>query len=480
MASLSREERTAKRTGGYRLQFRDVSKRKRSIWLGDVTEAKAEDVKAHVEHLLEQTRKERPPEKATAEWLAGIDDDLRNKLAKCGLCESVTKRVSRDLTVAAWIDEYVAEREDVKPSTKLTYSRGRAKLVDYFGKRKRLRDVTVEDARKWRIAIKTKGNLRDKDKPGLSEETTRKMTALAKLFFGEAVSRGLIDSNPFDKLASTGQGNERNQHFVASETIENVMAYCPCGDWKLILALARYGGLRCPSELIPLRWSDVDLEGRKMTITAPKTEHHASGGIRVCPIFPELHRHLQAAWDAMPDGPTSPFVINRYRRSDQNLGTTFLKILTRAGVEPWPRLFQNLRASRETELMARYPAKDVASWLGNSVPTAMKHYAMATDEAFAAASDPDATTVASATQSDTTKSEASTGESDASGCCPGGSTGGSISGVSGAIKPETEIAAVAQNPVKTPEKPGETGLSIVQDNSGNYYLVGLAGLEPAT
>ncbi len=41
-----------------------------------------------------------------------------------------------------------------------------------------------------------------------------------------------------------------------------------------------------------------------------------------------------------------------------------------------------MRASRETELLAVYPAKDVSSWLGNSAPVAMKHYAMATAESF--------------------------------------------------------------------------------------------------
>ena len=105
--------------------------------------------------------------------------------------------------------------------------------------------------------------------------------------------------------------------------------------------------------------------------------------MRVCPIFPELRPYLEAAWDAAPDG--AEFVITRYRRPDQNLRETFLKILKRAAVTPWPRLFQNLRASRETELMARFPAKDVAAWLGNSVPVAMRHYAMATDESFISA-----------------------------------------------------------------------------------------------
>ncbi len=36
--------------------------------------------------------------------------------------------------------------------------------------------------------------------------------------------------------------------------------------------------------------------------------------------------------------------------------------------------------------MAIYPAKDVASWLGNSVPVAMAHYVMATEESFRNAS----------------------------------------------------------------------------------------------
>lgn len=75
-------------------------------------------------------------------------------------------------------------------------------------------------------------------------------------------------------------------------------------------------------------------------------------------------------------------MITRYRHPGQNLRTTFEKIFKAAGLPPWSRLFQNLRASRETELMAKWPAKDVASWLGNSVPVAMRHYAMATDETF--------------------------------------------------------------------------------------------------
>ena len=68
-----------------------------------------------------------------------------------------------------------------------------------------------------------------------------------------------------------------------------------------------------------------------------------------------------------------------------NLRTPFEKIVRRAGLEPWPRLFNNLRASRETELVEKYPVQAVTSWLGNTPSVALRHYLMTTDEHFAAA-----------------------------------------------------------------------------------------------
>ena len=50
------------------------------------------------------------------------------------------------------------------------------------------------------------------------------------------------------------------------------------------------------------------------------------------------------------------------------------------GVEKWPKLLQNLRASRETELMLQYPAHIVHAWLGNSKEVAEDHYLMVTPE----------------------------------------------------------------------------------------------------
>ena len=68
-----------------------------------------------------------------------------------------------------------------------------------------------------------------------------------------------------------------------------------------------------------------------------------------------------------------------------SLGSRFAKIVKRAGLARWPRLFHNLRASRETELAAEFPIHVVTAWLGNTPKIALKHYLMTTDKDFESA-----------------------------------------------------------------------------------------------
>jgi hypothetical protein len=82
------------------------------------------------------------------------------------------------------------------------------------------------------------------------------------------------------------------------------------------------------------------------------------------PLFPELVDILSEGFRQAEDGAT--FVITRYRESTQNLRSTFAKIRKRAGLKPWPKPFQNLRSTRETELAEVFPLQAVTSWIGNS------------------------------------------------------------------------------------------------------------------
>jgi len=152
---------------------------------------------------------------------------------------------------------------------------------------------------------------------------------------------------------------------------------CPDGEWRLIVALARYGGLRTPSEHLALTWADTDWERERFLVRSPKT------GPRWVPMFPELRPHLDEAFARAEEG--AVHVITRTRDASANWRTTFGKIIVKAGLLPWEKPFQNLRASRETELAATFPIHVVTSWIGNSVAVAAKHYLQVTDADFSRA-----------------------------------------------------------------------------------------------
>ena len=76
-------------------------------------------------------------------------------------------------------------------------------------------------------------------------------------------------------------------------------------------------------------------------------------------------------------------VITRFSDTNSNLDKLFKAILHRAGLVPWPKLFQNLRASCETEwLNEGHPAHVVAAWIGHSVKVQRDSYAQITDGHF--------------------------------------------------------------------------------------------------
>ena len=91
------------------------------------------------------------------------------------------------------------------------------------------------------------------------------------------------------------------------------------------------------------------------------------------PLFPELRRYLLNLFTETPDG--TEYVISKCRGGALNLRTQFERIIERVGETPWPRLFHNLRASRESELMREYDLATVCKWVGNSPAVAAKHYA---------------------------------------------------------------------------------------------------------
>ena len=164
---------------------------------------------------------------------------------------------------------------------------------------------------------------------------------------------------------------KEDPEFARNPSPRNWAERIPYSEWPLLVALARYGGLRIPSEIREMKWEDIHWSEGRITINSPKTEHHHGGESRIIPLFPELLPHLQEQFELADVG--SVYVFSDRIRYHTNLPTTFKKYIKRAGIEVWPKVFQNLRSSRETELAEEFPMQAVCKWIGNSQPIAMKH-----------------------------------------------------------------------------------------------------------
>jgi hypothetical protein len=103
----------------------------------------------------------------------------------------------------------------------------------------------------------------------------------------------------------------------------------------------------------------------------PSTARHEGGEGRWIPLFPELRGPLMDLFELAEPG--TERVLWDFAPG-YNPRTSMVRIVHRAGLEPWPRLFHNLRASRQTELASEYPLHVVCEWLGNTRLVASKHY----------------------------------------------------------------------------------------------------------
>jgi len=360
MASISRSK-----TGLWTVQFYGADGKRRSVRLGKVSKRIAESVKVRVEELNAAAIAGHTPDRVTLRWVTGLNSTLAGRLARARLIEPL-----ETAHLDEFINGYIESRRDVKANTKRVWEQTRRHLVAYFGEDKPLRSVTKGDAKDWRQYLIGRR---------LADATVRKHCGFAKHFFAEAVDRRLIDENAFTGLKSSPIGNPDRQYFVNRVEIAKVFDACPDAEWRLIVALSRFGGLRCPSEHMALRWEDVHWDQDRLTVPSPKTERHAGHESRIVPLFPELLAYLEEAFELADVG--AEYVLRR-RRTGGNLRTQFARIIKRAGLKPWPRIFHNLRASRQTELDGEFPTHVVCAWIGNSPAIARKHYLQVTDDHF--------------------------------------------------------------------------------------------------
>ncbi len=367
------------------IQFVDRDEGRRTFRLSNVSRTTADRYFNHISHLNDVRRMNSSVRGETVEFLNALGKRDYKRLLKLGLVEP---RPGDDdekslTTLGEWIGEFERMKStDWKPASKVVFGHTRRNLLDCFSPETALADVTVLDAENFERYLKTEK---------LAKATMAKRCSIARTVFEAARKHRLIESNPFQdaKISVVVNGNRSRQVFVDRDQIQRVIDACPDTEWRLLVGLARFGGMRVPSEALSLKWEHINWERGEILVPSPKTEHHEGRESRLVPLFPELRPLLQEAFEQAEPG--AEFVISRHRSQAKvgssnwqavNLRSQFQRIVRRAGVKPWPRLWVNLRSSRATELADIFPSKVAADWLGHTEAVADKHYRQTTREHF--------------------------------------------------------------------------------------------------
>ena len=296
------------------------------------------------------------------------DTKLESKLVAAGLLEETLTATLDD-----FIDDLISKRQhDLAESTLNKWRIIRRSLIKFFGKDKQVTSITMGDAEDFKLALQAEG---------LAEATIAKRIRISRQWFENAVKHELIRKNPFRDITTGSEANDARRHYIEAKDVETIIDTTSCREWKVIISLWRFGGLR-KDEVLHLTWNDILWPQKKIRVTSPKTKRHGKGE-RIIPLWPQIETHLEELSQHAKVGTTR--IITKYAPG-QNLYTEFMRLVTRAGFERWPRLIQNLRSSCQNDLERDgHRPTVVAAWIGNSVATANKHYLGVDDSDFAKA-----------------------------------------------------------------------------------------------
>jgi integrase len=360
----------ANASGQYQVQFTGAGGKRETIYLGRVPKEFAVEFGIRVDRLLQSASTGFPPDPTTLFWLGETSAKFRRKLAKVGLWADMPVSTIDQLC------DYCIRHADVEPSTMEKYFAAKASLVAFFSASRPLHQITNADCIEFRAWLLKLGR---RPTPGpLKPTTVSKRLEQASLYFAVAVRKRWLLDNPFNGVVCYPGDTSDRMHFVTQEAIATLMAAAD-PEMRLCLGLARYLGLRIPSEFKPLQWDWIDWENGHLKVMAPKTKRFAHKKWRYPPLFPQVRDLL---WDSFEAAPTGSIYMMTSRTITATAWRNRLeRLCKKTGIESWPKIWQNMRSTRETELIDEgFPIQAVTAWIGNSPDVAIQNYLQITKD----------------------------------------------------------------------------------------------------
>jgi len=337
-------------------------------------------------------------------FIDGVDYAFRKKLLDNGLIvETERDLYEQATTIGTLTDAYVKYHEGGNENTLKNQNLAVNKLVNHFGRDKKLCDILATDVKRFQNylygnhAIATASRLIGRTREICVFGIRSKF--LTQKFYEDT----------FDVLKRSNEVNKERQQNVSVEVFGKIVAACKVPELRFSLFFARFLAFRVPSECRTFRWSFISFPGKRLKVQDVKRKT-----IRIVPMFPHLipfiaellHYHQCKSFikdvqssgllfeyaskdivnllclngdsyiaemvSRFPKG--QDFVFSEMYRLRKGQGKRLPELLQKAKVT-LEKPFINLRGSCESEWIIRYGLKAACDWTGNSMVVAEKHYA---------------------------------------------------------------------------------------------------------
>lgn len=327
--------------------------------------------------------RERPLEPQRSTYVPGPRTEAAYRAAEEELARRIThtsaggRTAPRNLTVGAWLDEWLAGLEDVSPSTVTAYTRRTELYLKPVLGRARLAELEPADVT---AAMARLGKMRGERTDRLSAGTVDAAYRVLKAALADAWELGKAPRN-----ATRGAKVRRPVVHVEPPTqaeLDAVFAELAGDAWLPLFTLIRYTGCRL-GEALGLEWRHVDIDARTATFVRHadtselKTRRSKRTVALALPVLEELRK-----LDELNAGGRLVFTTRTGRGLDErNVLRHWDAALERAGVAPDAsadmskyRVHDMRHAFATMLLEANVSAERVRAWCGWSSAGILDRY----------------------------------------------------------------------------------------------------------
>lgn len=307
----------------------------------------------------------------TIEWLDSLTMERHEQIARWGIINFRMK----DIPFIQFLREYESIRSSktgYADSTRRKWSSVIRIAARHFGETIRVSEVSSEMADEFTAVLRSQSGRKGGKK---SDSTIARTNSHLFQAMEWAIRKGLIRTNPFLESPRTDRISRLNEKIVSRSVVDTIIKTLKKPEDRMVLGMARYAGVRVPSEVENLKIGDWDRERNLISVLSPKTAGRGKPS-RLIPLEPELTILLE---DNIPsDASPEDWMFPSLRRSKTNqakgVRDRVLSAMKSLNIPKWDSLFQCLRRSAITDWFETYGLSKASRWTGNTPKIMEKYY----------------------------------------------------------------------------------------------------------